>query len=91
MNMIVYTECKTGEHYYDTTMLQAILRISKSKLKMEMLLFGFQEDEYLTYNNRYLIKEEAVIMFIDYMAEKYLKRQITTYKRLIKNKKRDGV
>ena len=84
--MIIYTECNTGERYFDTTMLQAILRISKSKLKMEMLLFDFQKEYYITYNNRYLIKEEAVIMFIDFMAEKYLKRQINNYKRLLKNK-----
>jgi len=89
--MIIYTECKTGEHYYDTTMLQAILRISKSKLKMEMLLYGFQKDDYITYNNRYLIKEQAVIMFIDFMAEKYLKRQINSYKRQLKIKKQDGI
>ncbi len=52
-----------------------------------MLLFDFQKDDYIIYNNRYLIKEEAVVMFIDFMFEKYLKRQIKNYKRLIKNKK----
>ncbi len=83
--MIIYTDLKTQENYYDTTMLQNILRISKSKLKMEMLLFDFQQDDYLTYNNRFLIKEKSVIMFIDYMAEKYLKREISRYKRLLKN------
>ena len=84
--MIIYTEYKTGERYYDTTMLQAILRISKSKLKMDMLLFGFQTHDYITYNNRFLIKEDAVIMFIDFMAQKYLKGQANKGKRQLKNK-----
>ena len=69
--MIIYTDIKTGAHLYDTTMLQAILKISKSKLKREMLLFGFQDSEYLTYNNRFLIKEGAVVRFIVYLVERW--------------------
>lgn len=67
-------------------MLQAILRVSKSTLKNEMLLFGFQEDDYLTYNNRYLIKEGAVVRFMDYMAERWLLREINSYRRDIKKR-----
>ena len=82
--MIIYKDLKTEENYYDTTMLQRILGISKSKLKMEMLLFDFQQDDYFTYNNRFLIKEKSVIMFIDYMTEKYLQREFRKYKRRLK-------
>lgn len=82
--MIIYKDIKTGEQYYDTTMLQSILRVSKSTLKNEMLLFGFQDEDYLTYNNRFLIKEEAVVRFMDYMAERWLLREINSYKRVIK-------
>ena len=87
--MIIYKDIKTGEQYYDTTMLQTILRVSKSTLKSEMLLFGFQENDYLTYNNRFLIKEEAVIKFMDYMAERWLLREISSCKRAIKKLEND--
>ena len=83
--MIIYKDLRTEEQYYDTTMLQAILGISKSKMKREMLLFGFEEGDYLTYNNRFLIKEEAVIRFIDYMTERWMVSEINTYKRVIKS------
>jgi len=43
--MIIYKDLRTEEQYYDTTMLQAILGISKSKMKREMLLFGFEEGD----------------------------------------------
>ena len=83
--MIIYKDLRTEEQYYDTTMLQAILGISKSKMKREILLFGFEEGDYLTYNNRFLIKEEAVIRFIDYMTERWMVSEINTYKRVIKS------
>ena len=83
--MIIYKDLRTEEQYYDTTMLQAILGISKSKMKREMLLFGFEVGDYLTYNNRFLIKEEAVIRFIDYMTERWMVSEINTYKRVIKS------
>ena len=83
--MIIYKDLRTEEQYYDTTMLQAILGISKSKMKREMLLFGFEEGDYLTYNNRFLIKDEAVIRFIDYMTERWMVSEINTYKRVIKS------
>lgn len=83
--MIIYTDCKTQQRYYDTTMLQAILRVSKSKLKREMLLFGFENDDYLIYNNRFLITEQSVVRFIDYMAERWLLNEISSYKRVIKS------
>lgn len=75
-NMIIYTDIKTGQRYFDTTMLQAILSISASKLKREMLKYGFVEDDYIKYNNRFLIKEMAVIDFMDYMASRWFKQYV---------------
>ena len=81
--MIIYTELNTGDRYYDTTMLQQILQLSKSKLKREMLNFGFNESDYLIYNNRFLIKEEAVIKFASSLIEKWAIKEMKVYKRII--------
>jgi len=81
--MIIYTELNTGNRYYDTTMLQRILQVSKSKLKKDMLDFGFNESDYLIYNNRFLIKEEAVIKFASSLIEKWAIKEMKTYKRVI--------
>jgi len=82
--MIIYTEISTGDRYYDTTMLQRLLKISKSKLKREMSLYGFKNSDYLTYNNRYLIKENAVIAFAENLIEKWAIQEMRAYNRVIK-------
>jgi len=64
-------------------MLQHILQVSKSKLKRDMLDFGFNESDYLIYNNRFLIKEEAVIKFASSLIEKWAIKEMKTYKRVI--------
>jgi hypothetical protein len=81
--MIIYTEIRTGDRYYDTTMLHHILKVSKSKLKRDMLDFGFKDSDYLIYNNRFLIKEEAVIVFVSSLIEKWAVKEMKMYKRII--------
>jgi hypothetical protein len=81
--MIIYTEIRTGDRYYDTTMLQHILNVSKSKLKRDMLDFGFKDSDYLIYNNRFLIKEEAVVAFVSNLIEKWAVKEMKVYKRII--------
>ena len=48
-----------------------------------MLDFGFNESDYLIYNNRFLIKEEAVIKFASSLIEKWAIKEMKTYKRII--------
>lgn len=81
--MIIYTEIRTGDRYYDTTMLHNILKVSKSKLKRDMLDYGFKDTDYLIYNNRFLIKEDAVIAFVSNLIEKWAVKEMRVYKRII--------
>jgi hypothetical protein len=64
-------------------MLQHILNVSKSKLKRDMLDFGFKDSDYLIYNNRFLIKEEAVVAFVSNLIEKWAVKEMKVYKRII--------
>ena len=60
----------TGKRYYDTTMLRRILNISSSKLKREMAGFELKDGDYLVYNNRFLLTQNAVIGFIYHIVTK---------------------
>jgi hypothetical protein len=49
-----------------------------------MSLYGFKNSDYLTYNNRYLIKENAVIAFAENLIEKWAIQEMRAYNRVIK-------
>ena len=63
--MLYYTN--NHQDYYDTTMLASLLGIHKSKLKRELIKFDLKERDYIVYNNRHLILEDAVIRLIGQM------------------------
>ena len=64
--MITYHDYTNGI-YYDFQTLASILRVTPSYLKRAISKYGFDESDFIRYNNRHLYAENAVVDFIIYL------------------------
>ncbi len=55
-------------YYYDTRMIQDILRVNLSHLKREMKKYGFSSEDYIRHKNLHLYNQEALIEFIVFLT-----------------------
>ena len=59
------------EALYDFNMIARLIGRHPSFLKREIKNYGFNESEYVIYQNRHLYKQSAIVDFIIYLATKH--------------------